>query len=44
MGFEARKSEHAGAKRGNGAYRGWNKDAGKESNQIRRRYSYREPE
>ena len=37
MGYEARKTEHAGAKRGNGAYWGRKKDAKKESNKIRRR-------
>lgn len=37
MGYEAKKTEHAGAKHGNGAYWGQKKDAKKESNKIRRR-------
>jgi hypothetical protein len=36
MGYEAKKTEHAGPKRGNGAYRGYRWDAKKESNRIRR--------
>lgn len=36
MGFEARKTEHCGAKRGNGAYWGYKWEAKKESNRIRR--------
>jgi hypothetical protein len=36
MGFEAKKTEHAGPKRGNGAYWGYRWDAKKESNRIRR--------
>ena len=37
MGYEAVKTEHAGAKHGNGAYWGRKKDAKKESDRIRRR-------
>ena len=37
MGYEAKKTEHSGAKHGNGAYWGRKKDAKKESNKIRRR-------
>jgi hypothetical protein len=36
MGYEARKTEHSGPKRGNGAYWGYKWDAKKESNRIRR--------
>ncbi len=36
MGFEAKKTEHAGAKHGNGAYWGYKWEAKKESNRIRR--------
>ena len=36
MGFEAKKTEHCGPKRGNGAYWGYRWDAKKESNRIRR--------
>jgi hypothetical protein len=36
MGYEAKKTEHAGPKRGNGAYWGYRWDAKKESNRIRR--------
>ena len=36
MGYEARKTEHSGPKRGNGAYWGYRWDAKKESNRIRR--------
>ncbi len=42
MGYEAKKTEHAGAKHGNGAYWGPKKDAKKESNKIRRRNAKRE--
>ena len=37
MAYKAIKTEHAGAKHGNGAYWGPKKDAKKESNKIRRR-------
>lgn len=37
MGYEAKKTEHSGPKRGNGAYWGPKQDAKKESNKIRRR-------
>lgn len=36
MGYEAKKTEHCGAKHGNGAYWGYRWDAKKESNRIRR--------
>ncbi len=36
MGYEARKTEHSGPKRGNGAYWGYKWEAKKESNRIRR--------
>lgn len=36
MGFEAKKTEHCGAKHGNGAYWGYKWEAKKESNRIRR--------
>ncbi len=36
MGHEAEKTEHAGAKKGNGAYWGRKKDAKHESNKKRR--------
>ncbi|MEA3241210.1 MAG: hypothetical protein U9P37_06540 [Pseudomonadota bacterium] len=36
MGHEATKTEHAGAKKGKGAYWGLKKDAKKESNRARR--------
>jgi hypothetical protein len=36
MGYEANKTEHSGAKHGNGAYWGYRWDAKKESNRIRR--------
>ena len=39
LGYEAKKTEHAGPKKGNGAYWGPKKDAKKESNKIRRRNS-----
>ena len=36
MGYEAKKTEHSGPKRGNGAYWGHKWEARKESNRIRR--------
>ena len=42
MGYEARKTEHSGPKRGNGAYWGYRWDAKKESNRIRRENAKRE--
>jgi hypothetical protein len=42
MGYEAKKTEHAGAKRGRGAYWGRKYDAKKESNKMRRRISKKE--
>jgi len=36
MGYEAKKTEHSGAKHGNGAYWGYKWEAKKESNRIRR--------
>jgi hypothetical protein len=36
MGYEARKTEHSGPKRGNGAYWGYKCEAKRESNRIRR--------
>lgn len=36
MGYEAKKTEHNGPKRGNGAYWGYKWEAKKESNRIRR--------
>jgi hypothetical protein len=36
MGYEARKTEHSGPKRGSGAYWGYKWEAQKESNRIRR--------
>jgi len=36
MGCEAKKTEHSGAKHGNGAYWGYKWEAKKESNRIRR--------
>ena len=36
MGYEAKKTEHCGAKRGRGAYYGHKWEAKKESNRIRR--------
>ena len=36
MGYEAKKTEHAGAKHGNGAYWGRKWEAKKESNHVRR--------
>ena len=40
MAYGAKKSEHAGAKHGRGAYWGRKKDAKKESKKIRRRDSH----
>jgi DNA-binding TFAR19-related protein (PDSD5 family) len=37
MGYQAKKTEHTGAKHGNGAYWGPKQDAKKESNTVRRR-------
>ena len=37
MGYKAKKTDHAGAKHGNGAYWGPKRDAKKESDKIRRR-------
>jgi len=37
MEYQAKKTEHTGAKHGSGAYWGPKKDAKKESNKIRRR-------
>ena len=42
MGYEAKKTEHAGAKHGSGAYWGRKYDAKKESNKMRRRISKEE--
>ena len=36
MGYEAKKAEHCGPKRGEGAYWGYKWEAKKESNRIRR--------
>jgi hypothetical protein len=36
MAYEAKKTEHAGAKKGKGAHWGKKKDAKKESNRVRR--------
>jgi hypothetical protein len=36
MGYQAKKTEHSGPKRGNGAYWGYKWEAKKESNRIRR--------
>ena len=36
MGYQAKKTEHSGPKRGNGAYWGYKCEAKKESNRIRR--------
>jgi len=36
MGYEAKKTEHCGAKHGNGAYWGYKWEAKKASNRIRR--------
>jgi hypothetical protein len=37
MGYTAKKTDHAGAKHGSGAYWGPKQDAKKESNKLRRR-------
>ena len=37
MGYQAKKTEHSGAKHGNGAYWGPKQDAKKQSSKIRRR-------
>lgn len=42
MAFQAKKTEHAGAKHGSGAYWGPKKDAKKESSKVRRRNWKRE--
>jgi hypothetical protein len=42
MGYEARKTEHTGPKRGNRAYWGYRWKAKKESNRIRRENAKRE--
>lgn len=42
MGYAARKTEHAGAKRGRGAYWGPKQEAKKQSNRIRRENTRRE--
>jgi len=42
MAYEAKKTEHAGAQHGNGAYWGPKKDAKKESSKLRRRNWKRE--
>jgi hypothetical protein len=42
MGYEAKKTEHCGPKRGNGAYWGYKWEAKKESNRIRRENAKRE--
>ncbi len=42
MGYEAKKTEHSGPKRGNGAYRGYKWEAKKESNRVRRENAKRE--
>jgi hypothetical protein len=42
MGYEARKTEHSGPKRGNGAYWGYKWEAKRESNRIRRENAKRE--
>jgi hypothetical protein len=42
MGNEAKKTEHAGAKHGNGAYWGRKWEAKKESSRTRRKNSKRE--
>jgi hypothetical protein len=36
MAYRAKKTEHSGAKQGNGAYWGPKKEAKKESNKLRR--------
>ncbi len=42
MGYEAKKTEHSGPKRGSGAYWGYKWEAKKESNRIRRENAKRE--
>lgn len=42
MAYKAIKTEHSGSKKGRGAYWGPKRDAKKESNKLRRRYSQRE--
>ena len=42
MGYQAKETEHAGPKRGNGAYWGPKRQAKHESNKIRRRNAQRE--
>jgi hypothetical protein len=42
MGYEAKKTEHCGPKRGNGDYWGYKRDAKKESTRIRRENGKRE--
>ncbi|MEO8663436.1 MAG: hypothetical protein ABI693_33580 [Bryobacteraceae bacterium] len=42
MGYEAKKTEHCGAKHGNGAYWGRKWEAKKESNRIRRENAKRD--
>jgi hypothetical protein len=42
MGYEAKKTEHCGPKRGEGAYWGYKWEAKKESNRIRRENAKRE--
>ena len=42
MAYQAKKTEHAGAKHGSGAYWGPKKDAKKESSKVRRRNWKRE--
>jgi hypothetical protein len=42
MGYEAKKTEHCGAKRGRGAYYGYKWEAKKESNRIRRENAKRD--
>ncbi len=42
MAYQAKKTEHTGAKHGSGAYWGPKKDAKKESNKVRRRNWKRE--
>jgi hypothetical protein len=39
MAFKVKKTEHAGAKKGNGAYWGRKVDAKRESNRRRREYA-----
>lgn len=42
MGYEAKKTEHSGPKRGNGAYWGYKWEAKKESNRVRRENAKRD--